>query len=151
MVFRRHSQFQALARQNLAENVRTVGIIHRPHARGAGEELVLPGYMQAYVESSIYARTSGYLKTWYHESEAGWKGNDLLADIDTPEVDQQLIPAKADLVTAQANEQLSLVTEARTASSSSLERCRSRMRTMPRVTSRPSPPSCIPPRPMSVA
>jgi RND family efflux transporter MFP subunit len=77
------------------------------------EDLVLPGTLQAYVESPIYARTNGYLRKWYHDIGSRVNKGDLLADIDTPEVDQQLDQAKADLVTAQANEHLSQITETR--------------------------------------
>ena len=77
------------------------------------EDLVLPGTLQAYVESPIYARTNGYLKKWYHDIGSRVSKGDLLADIDTPEVDQQLVQAKADLVTAQANLHLSQITATR--------------------------------------
>ena len=86
---------------------------HSPDVTGHGEDLVLPGTLQAYVESPIYARTNGYLRKWYHDIGSRVTKGELLADIDTPEVDQQLMQAKADLVTAQANEHLSQITEAR--------------------------------------
>lgn len=111
-VLSRRRQFEALAKQTVAENVQTVAIIH-PTLEGAGEELVLPGYMQAYVESPIYARTTGYLKKWYHDIGSRVSRGDRLADIETPEVDQQLVSARADLATAQANEQLARITDAR--------------------------------------
>jgi len=69
--------------------------------------------MQAYVESPIYARTNGYLKKWYRDIGSRVQKGELLADIDTPEVDQQLIQAKADLETAKANANLSRITAAR--------------------------------------
>jgi len=69
--------------------------------------------MQAYVESPIYARTNGYLKKWYHDIGSRIRQGDLLADIDTPEVDQQLSQARADLNTSQANANLSKITAAR--------------------------------------
>jgi RND family efflux transporter MFP subunit len=65
------------------------------------------------VESPIYARTTGYLKKWYHDIGTRVKQGELLADIDTPEVDQQLSQARADLNTAMANENLSKITAAR--------------------------------------
>ena len=74
---------------------------------------MLPGTLQAYVESPIYARTNGYLKAWYHDIGSRVNKGELLADIDTPEVDQQLDQAKADLITAQANAHLSQLTDAR--------------------------------------
>ena len=65
------------------------------------------------MESPIYARTNGYLKAWYHDIGARVRQGELLADIDTPEVDQQLSQARADLNTAQANANLSKITAAR--------------------------------------
>ena len=62
------------------------------------EELVLPGNVQANVEAPIYARTSGYLKQWYTDIGTPVKAGQLLADIDTPEVDDQLRQAQANLV-----------------------------------------------------
>lgn len=112
MMLQRRSQFEALAENTQTLAVPTVAVIH-PLAEGSGEDLVLPGTMQAYVESPIYARTNGYLVKWYHDIGSRVNKGDLLADIDTPEVDQQLNQARADLVTAQANEHLSQITEAR--------------------------------------
>jgi RND family efflux transporter MFP subunit len=64
---------------------------------------VLPGNVTAYTDAPIYARTDGYLQRWYFDIGARVKKGDLLAVIDTPEVDQQLAQAQADLITAQAN------------------------------------------------
>ena len=64
---------------------------------------MLPGSVQAFIEAPIYARTSGYLKSWYTDIGTPVKKGQLLAEIDTPEVDQQLRQAQADLATAQAN------------------------------------------------
>src|SRR5258708_10794137 len=69
--------------------------------------------MQAYVESPIYARSNGYLKKWYHDIGSRVHQGDLLVDIDTPEVDQQLSQSRADLNTAQANANLSKITASR--------------------------------------
>jgi RND family efflux transporter MFP subunit len=80
---------------------------------GAGDELVLPGVVQAYIEAPIYARTSGYLRKWYTDIGARVKKGELLAEIDTPEVDRQLSQARADLNTAQANLALSRTTNQR--------------------------------------
>lgn len=112
MMVQRHSQFEALAKNTETLAVPTVAVIH-PLSEGAAEDLVLPSTLQAYVESPIYARTNGYLVKWYHDIGSRVNKGDLLADIDTPEVDQQLMQARADLVTAQANEHLSKITEAR--------------------------------------
>jgi RND family efflux transporter MFP subunit len=112
VMVQRRSQFQALAKDTEALAVPTVAVIHPTPENGA-EDLVLPSTLQAYVESPIYARTNGYLRKWYHDIGSRVNKGDLLADIDTPEVDQQLNQAQADLVTAQANEHLSQITEAR--------------------------------------
>src|SRR5271166_6614992 len=61
-----------------------------------GEDLVLPGTVQAFVEAPIYARTGGYLKTWYTDIGTPVKKGQLLAEIETPEVDQQYAQARAD-------------------------------------------------------
>ncbi|MGB7848966.1 MAG: efflux RND transporter periplasmic adaptor subunit [Candidatus Acidiferrum sp.] len=112
LLLQRRSQFEALAKDTETLAIPTVAIIH-PAAQAGEEDLVLPGTLQAYVESPIYARTNGYLRKWYHDIGSRVNKGELLADIDTPEVDQQLVQAKADLVTAQANEHLSQITAAR--------------------------------------
>jgi RND family efflux transporter MFP subunit len=78
-----------------------------------GEELVLPGAVQAFIEAPIYARTSGYLKSWNTDIGTQVTKGQVLAEIETPEVDQQLTQALADLATARANETLSNSTNAR--------------------------------------
>jgi RND family efflux transporter MFP subunit len=108
-LLQRHTQYHALAKETETLAIPTVSVIHATAAKGQ-EDLVLPGTMQAYVESPIYARTSGYVKKWYHDIGTRVKQGELLADIDTPEVDQQLYQAKADLTTAQANANLSKIT-----------------------------------------
>jgi RND family efflux transporter MFP subunit len=111
-LFQRHAQDQALAKETETRAIPTVAVIHAA-VESTEEDLVLPGAMQAYVESPIYARTNGYLKKWYHDIGSRVRQGDLLADIDTPEVDQQLSQARADLNTAQANANLSKITAAR--------------------------------------
>jgi RND family efflux transporter MFP subunit len=82
--------------------------------RGAPrEEIVLPGNIQAFIDAPIYARTSGYLKRWYVDIGGRVKDGQLLADIDTPELDQQLQQARAELATAKANYDLAQTTAAR--------------------------------------
>lgn len=105
-------EYNALAKETEKLAVPTVAVIH-PTVEPAQEDLVLPSTLQAYTESAIYARTSGYLKKWYHDIGSHVQQGELLADIDTPEVDQQLYQARADLGTAQANENLSRITAAR--------------------------------------
>src|SRR4029077_1963659 len=95
---------------NLA--VPTVSVI-RPKRGTPQQEVILPGNIQAFTDSPIYARTNGYLKAWYTDIGAHVKKGHLLAEIDTPEVDQQLQQARADLNTAQANLNLSQITTQR--------------------------------------
>lgn len=95
------------ARTKLQQNTDALAIpdvvVARPQNGRPSQELVLPGNVQAYVDSGIYARTDGYLKKWYFDIGARVKKGKLLAVIESPEVDQQLLQAKADLATAQAN------------------------------------------------
>jgi RND family efflux transporter MFP subunit len=84
-----------------------------PNRTSLGEELVLPGTVQAYIEAPIYARTSGYLKDWRTDIGTQVTKGQLLGEIETPEVDQQLSQAQADLATARANESLSNTTNVR--------------------------------------
>jgi len=111
-LFQRRTQYQALAKETEALAIPTVAVMH-PATESGEEDLVLPGTMQAYVESPIYARTSGYLKKWYRDIGSRVRQGELLADIDTPEVDQQLMQARADLNTAKANARLSEITATR--------------------------------------
>ncbi len=85
----------------------------RPHPGPASDTLVLPGSVQAFYEAPIYARTNGYLKIWYTDIGTPVKKGQLLAEIETPEVDQELRQAQADLGTAQANYQLAKTTNDR--------------------------------------
>jgi len=102
----------ALAKEAVRNSIATVLTVV-PERSGAGEDLALPGTVQAFVEAPIYARTNGYLKTWYTDIGALVKKGQLLAEIETPEVDQQLRQAQADLETARANESLSGTTNKR--------------------------------------
>lgn len=77
------------------------------------QEIILPGNIQAFIDAPIYARTNGYLRKWYFDIGAHLKKGQLLAEIDTPEVDQQLHQARADLNTAEANAHLSQITSQR--------------------------------------
>jgi RND family efflux transporter MFP subunit len=88
-------------------------IVQAPKQSSSSSEIVLPGDMQAFIDAPIYARTNGYLQSWYFDIGARVKKGQLLAIIDTPEVDQQLSQARADLNTAQANFALSGLTEQR--------------------------------------
>ena len=101
-----------LGRETSQEAIPMV-MVQKPAQSPPSQELVLPGSVQAFVEAPIYARTSGYLKVWYTDIGAPVKKGQLLAEIDTPEVDQQLRQAQADLATAQANYQLAQTTNER--------------------------------------
>jgi RND family efflux transporter MFP subunit len=111
-LLQRRVQYNALAKETEKLAVPTVAVIH-PTVEPSQEDLVLPSTLQAYTESPIYARTQGYLKKWYHDIGTHVQQNELLAEIDTPEVDQQLSQARADLGTVQANENLSRITATR--------------------------------------
>jgi RND family efflux transporter MFP subunit len=87
--------------------------VTKPAATQADNELVLPGNVVAYMEAPIYARTSGYLKAWYTDIGTRVHKGELLAEIDTPEVDRQLDQARADLDTAVANSHLAQTTNER--------------------------------------
>ena len=81
-----------------------------PQPGAPTEEIVLPGSTQAFTDTPIYARTNGYLKRWYFDIGARLKKGQLLAEIETPEIDQQLEQARSDFETAQANLQLAKTT-----------------------------------------
>ena len=106
-----------LARNALVHEAREAAIptviTTQPHAGPAADTLLLPGSVQAYYEAPIYARTSGYLKAWYTDIGTTVKKGELLAEIETPEVDQQLRQAEADLGTARANYELARSTNER--------------------------------------
>jgi RND family efflux transporter MFP subunit len=78
-------------------------IVAKPKMGAPALEVVLPGNIEAYIDSGIYARTDGYLQKWYFDIGARVKKGQLLAVIESPEVDQELSQAKADLATAEAN------------------------------------------------
>ena len=111
-ILSRLSARNALDREARAAAILTV-ITTKPRSGPAANMLVLPGSVQAFYEAPIYARTSGYLKTWYTDIGAAVKKGQLLAEIETPEVDQQLRQAEADLGTARANYELARTTNER--------------------------------------
>ena len=84
-----------------------------PKQTAPADEIVLPGNVQPFISSPIYARTNGYLKKWYFDIGAHVKKGQLLAVIETPEVDQQLQQARSNLLTAQANLELASITKTR--------------------------------------
>lgn len=98
-----------LQRNTLAMSIPTVAVVHPKASQGA-EEVVLPGNMQAFIDTPIWARASGYLKAWHVDIGAHVKRGQLLAEIEAPEVDQQLQQAREQLATDQANLKLAQIT-----------------------------------------
>jgi RND family efflux transporter MFP subunit len=95
-----------------AQAVPTVAIVAPTHVENhAG--LDLPGRLEAYIRAPIYARVPGYLKSWKHDIGGKVKAGDLLAEIDTPDLDQQLMQARADLSVSQANAKLAQISAER--------------------------------------
>ncbi len=111
-LLQRRNEHRVLAEQTERMAVPFVSVIRATPVEGASE-MVLPGTLKAYVESPLYARTNGYLKKWYKDIGSSVKQGDLLAEIDTPEIDQQLAQARADLATAKANLSLAGTTNER--------------------------------------
>ena len=103
---------EALQKETYDLAVPTVNVTH-PKQGAPQTEIVLPGNMQAFTESPIYARTNGYLKKWYVDIGGRVKTGQLLAEIETPEVDQQLQQARSQLNTAKANYNLAQITSNR--------------------------------------
>ncbi|MFZ0214065.1 MAG: efflux RND transporter periplasmic adaptor subunit [Candidatus Acidiferrales bacterium] len=99
----------ALTQETASLALPTVSVIHAGRT-APQQEIVLPANVQPFSDAPIYARTNGYLKHWYADIGAHVKKGQLLADIDTPEIDQQLAQARADLSTAQANHRLAQIT-----------------------------------------
>ncbi|SRR5579871_4645636 len=111
-VLQRRSEHAVLAQQTERMAVPYVSVIHATPIN-SDSEMVLPGTLKPYVESPLYARTNGYLKKWYKDIGSHVEKGEILAEIDTPEIDQELAQAKAQLVTAQANLSLASVTATR--------------------------------------
>ncbi len=90
----RKSESDALAKETEAVSVPTVAVV-QPQTEPGNDELVLPGNLQAFEESPIFARTNGYLMRWYKDIGSKIQKGELLAAIDTPEIDQELSQARA--------------------------------------------------------
>lgn len=90
----------------------TVSVVH-PAPGSAADNLVLPGNVEGYIEAPIFSRTNGYLKKWFFDIGSHVRKGQLLATVETPEVDQQLSQSRAELERMQANEQLAGVTSTR--------------------------------------
>jgi membrane fusion protein, multidrug efflux system len=108
-VMMRITQERGLAKETEAESIPTVAFVY-PQKEKADEELILPGSLLAYVESPIYARTNGYLIRWYKDIGSHVNKGELLAKIDTPEVDQELNQARATRQQTEAQLELAKIT-----------------------------------------
>ncbi len=95
-----------------AEAVPVVAVVAPTHTQDHAS-LDLPGRLEAYIRAPIYARVPGYLKSWRHDIGSKVKAGDVLAEIATPDLDQQLMQARADLSVAQANAKLAQVSAER--------------------------------------
>ena len=103
---------QALVAVSTEQAIPTVALAKPIHGDDV-QNLILPGTVQPFYKASIFARVPGYLKSWQQDIGAHVTAGQVLASIDTPDLDQQLDQAKADLATAQANEQLAALTSKR--------------------------------------
>jgi RND family efflux transporter MFP subunit len=108
---------RAMAASDLGDATERAAIaavdVEEPKSGAVLEEIVLPGTTRAFIDTPIFARTNGYLKQWYFDIGAHVEQGQLLAVIETPELDQQLGQAQANLKTAQANEKLAEITATR--------------------------------------
>jgi len=111
-IWSRYNARAALERDTQETSTLSVQVV-TPQRSTRALDLVLPGNVQAFLDTPIYARTNGYLRKWYADIGAHVKAGQLLAEIETPEVDDQLRAARADLENAQANYTLAKTTAAR--------------------------------------
>ena len=103
---------RTLEKETAVASIPSVNVVY-PTPSTLSSELALPGNTQAFTDTPIYSRTSGYLKNWYFDIGAHVRKGQLMAQIETPELDQQLQVAQADLKSAQANLDLANTTSAR--------------------------------------
>jgi RND family efflux transporter MFP subunit len=108
----RTAQYSRLHDLTEAQAMPTVAVVS-PTSVENHASLDLPGRLEAYIRAPIYARVPGYLKSWNHDIGGKVKAGDVLAEIDTPDLDQQLIQARADLSVAQANAKLAQISAER--------------------------------------
>jgi RND family efflux transporter MFP subunit len=108
----RASQNSHLKDLTQARAVPNVAVVNPSGARN-GSGMELPGRLEAYIRAPIYARIPGYLKSWKYDIGSKVKAGDVLAEIDTPDLDQQLVQARADLNVAEANAKLAEITAKR--------------------------------------
>jgi RND family efflux transporter MFP subunit len=108
----RAAQEAAVARATQDAAIPTVNVVHPVEGSQAGD-LAIPGNVQAFTDTPIYSRTNGYLKKWYFDIGARVHKGDLLAEVETPELDQQLDQSRAELERMKANAELARVTSVR--------------------------------------
>jgi RND family efflux transporter MFP subunit len=111
-IHKRSSADTTLAVENKQESTPEVKVVH-PSSQGTNGALILPGNTMPFVDTPIFSRTNGYLSKWFFDIGARVKKGQLMAVIETPELDQQLQVAEADLKSAQANLNLANITSAR--------------------------------------
>ncbi len=111
-IMARHGSERTLEKETAVSAIPSVNVIY-PSASSLSSEIALPGNTQAFIDAPIYSRTSGYLKDWYFDIGAHVRKGQLMAVIETPELDQQLQVAQADLKSAQANLDLANTTSTR--------------------------------------
>lgn len=108
-LYTRSRNEQRLSVETEETAIQPVNVVH-PTLGSKADDLVLPGNVTAFIDTPIYSRTNGYLRKWYFDIGAHVRKGQLLAEIETPEVDQQLNQSRAELERMQANEQLAGVT-----------------------------------------
>jgi RND family efflux transporter MFP subunit len=111
-IMARRGHEHALQKETAETAISSVNVVY-PAPSTISSEISLPGNTQAFMDTPIYSRTNGYLKSWYFDIGAHVRKGQLMADIETPEVDQQLQVAQADLKSAQANLDLANTTSTR--------------------------------------
>lgn len=111
-VMARRGTERTLEKETAASAIPSVNVVY-PTPSTLSSEIALPGNTQAFTDTPIYSRTNGYLKSWYFDIGAHVKKGQLMATIETPEVDQQLQVAQADLKSAEANLDLANTTSTR--------------------------------------
>ena len=111
-IFTRVHAEAALARTARQDAVLSVAVT-TPMQGATAQEITLPANTQAFIDTPIYARTSGYLRKWYADIGTHVRSGQLLAEIDTPELDQQVRQAQSDLATAQSNQEIAQITAER--------------------------------------
>jgi len=111
-IYTRHQHESKLSETTVQEAIPPVTVTHASVGSKSGE-LILPGSVSAYIETPIYSRTNGYLRKWFFDIGAHVKKGQLLAIIETPEVDQQLLQSRSELERQEANAKLAGVTSDR--------------------------------------